>query len=157
MPGYHLININIYMVSGRVLQVWNWETTLQPPHTLILHLTFGYHQLGISRPILDSLETVWDRAVSPPPPVLRRRLSHPAFPLGQCTNPRWPHSVLFIRPRPRPCGSGSGSLASYLCPLRCSAALWRFTSKAWRVFLWVGTYWPRQWCLCGKSVNSAGQ
>ena len=42
----------------------DWEIMLEPTNTLILHLTFGYHQAGINRPILDSLETVWDRAVS---------------------------------------------------------------------------------------------
>lgn len=40
------------------------EIMFEPTNTLILHLTFGYHQAGIKRPILDSLETVWDRAVS---------------------------------------------------------------------------------------------
>ncbi len=39
----------------------NYVTT---DKTLILHLTFGYHQAGINWPILDSLETVWDRVVS---------------------------------------------------------------------------------------------
>ena len=42
----------------------DWEITLEPTNTLILHLTFGYHQAGIKSPILDSLETVWDRVVS---------------------------------------------------------------------------------------------
>lgn len=42
----------------------DWEIMLELTNTLILHLTFGYHQAGINRPILDSLETVWDRAVS---------------------------------------------------------------------------------------------
>ncbi len=51
------------------IQVWrvfclDWEITLELTNTLILHLTFGYHQVEINRPILDSLETVWDGAVS---------------------------------------------------------------------------------------------
>lgn len=44
---------------------FGFERPLEPTNALILHLTFGYHQAGYNRPILDSLETVWDRAVSP--------------------------------------------------------------------------------------------
>lgn len=61
-------------------QVWKFSVLtgkLQPTNTPILHLTFGYHQLGINRPILDSLETVWDRAVSLHSScAVCRRLSH---------------------------------------------------------------------------------
>lgn len=102
-------------LTGKLLYLTN---------TLILELTFGYHQAGFNRPVLDSLETVWDRAVS----LLSssRRSSPPRLDVSTRTMYQISggHTVLFISPCLRPCGSGSGLLASSICPLPCSLTLW---------------------------------
>lgn len=98
---------------------------LQLTNTLILELTFGYHQAGFNRPVLDSLETVWDSAVSlhsyaasEVESSKARRFLSDNVPISGG------HTVLFISPCLRPCGSGSGLLASSICPLPCSFTLW---------------------------------
>ena len=86
--------------------------------TLILHLTFGYHQVENNRPILDSLETVWDRAVS----------LHLSCAVSDVESSRARHfhrdnipihggHSQFTCLSPQPCGSGSSLSTSNLCPL----------------------------------------
>lgn len=89
------------------------ETTLQPTNTIILPLTFGYHQPGINRPILDSLETVWDTAVS----LLCLRLSHAGPDISTGTMYQSLVATLSLvytaLSAALYCGSGNSSLASY--------------------------------------------
>lgn len=104
----------------QVLEVFRlvFKIPLEPTITLILQLTFGYHQVVNNRPILDSLETVWDRAVSlhfscavsDVESSWARRFHRDNIPI------HGGHSQ-FTCLSPQPCGSGSSLSTSNLCPL----------------------------------------
>lgn len=70
-----------YFLQARI-QVWKLSVLTvkwRDNHKALSSFTwpFGYHQAGIKRPVLNSLETVWDRAAFLQPFCAVWRLSHP--------------------------------------------------------------------------------
>lgn len=139
--------------------VFDWEITFEPTNTLILHLTFGYHQAGINRPILDSLETVCDRAVS----------LHPSYAVSEADSSRarrfhWDNVPIpgghiqscLYGPLRSPVDLAATRLLPTSVPFPAPSPLKSSTSKASCVFVWdgLGGYvvtnaMVRPWKACG--------
>lgn len=130
--------------TGKLCYIWQ---------SLICQMTFGSHQGQINRPVLEGLETVWDRAVSRHSALCCVEVIwSQTFPLGECNSPWRPHSVLFM-PTVRTSVdlAEASKLPTSALPQPCS-----FTHLTFDLTLgvWSGLAWGleqqsrRQWCCC---------